>query len=130
MSGDWKDDPAADERWCAGLDYGQTQLCAVLGIEPATVSWDAATETLDGDVRAVIGNILTARFGDDWRTPTPPAGDALREALKLGLDLVSHEKGWGTYRRMDSPELYTEAEAFREAALAALHPATTGGGES
>ncbi len=72
MSGDWKDDPSADERWCAGLDYGQTQLCAVLGIDPAIVSWDAATETLDGDVRAVIGNILTARFGDDWRTPTPP----------------------------------------------------------
>ena len=29
------------------------------------VNWDAATETLDGDVQAVIGNILRARFGED-----------------------------------------------------------------
>lgn len=64
---DWRDDPSADERWNAGLDYGQTQLCKVLGVDPTSVSWDAATETLDGDVQSVIGNILTARFGDDWR---------------------------------------------------------------
>jgi hypothetical protein len=63
----WRDDPSADERWNAGIDYGQTQLCAVLGVDPTSVSWDAATETLDGDVQSVIGNILTARFGDDWR---------------------------------------------------------------
>lgn len=66
----WKDDPSADDRWNAGLDYGQTQLCKVLSVDPAKVSWDAATETLDGDVQSVIGNILTARFGDDWRPPT------------------------------------------------------------
>ena len=67
VEADWRDDPSADERWNAGLDYGQTQLCKVLGVDPASVSWDAATETLDGDVQSVIGNILTARFGDDWR---------------------------------------------------------------
>lgn len=70
----WQDDPSADERWNAGLDYGQTQLCTVLGVDPASVRWDAATETLDGDVQSVIGNILTARFGDDWRSAlvSPP----------------------------------------------------------
>lgn len=93
---DWRDDPSADERWNAGLDYGQTQLCHVLGIDPATVNWDAATETLDGDVQAVIGNILTARFGDDWRSalahPLPAEvgrvlEDAALEAEKRGRDL-------------------------------------------
>lgn len=71
----WRDDPAADGRWSAGLDYGQNQLCHVLGIDPRDVMWDAATETLDGDVRSVIGNILTQRFGDDWSDlPPAPAG--------------------------------------------------------
>lgn len=73
----WRDDPSADERWNVGLDFGQEQLCAVLGVDPGAVSWDAATETLDGDVQAVIGNILTAWAGDDWRdvsrkTAPPP----------------------------------------------------------
>lgn len=74
VEADWRDDPSADERWSAGLDYGQTQLCAVLGVDPQQVNWDAATETLDGDVQAVIGNILTARFGDDWRTALSAQG--------------------------------------------------------
>jgi hypothetical protein len=55
---DWEDDPASDERWNAGVDFAQMQLCAVLKVDPKTVTWDAATETLDGDVQAVIGNIL------------------------------------------------------------------------
>lgn len=68
----WRDDPSADDRWNAGLDYGQTQLCAVLGVDPQSVSWDAATETLDGDVQSVICNILTVWGGDDWRDLSPP----------------------------------------------------------
>lgn len=74
---DWRDDPSADERWNAGLQYGLDQLCTVLGVDPQTVNWDAATETLDGDVQSVIGNILTKRFGDDWQA-----------ALSL------HSEGW------------------------------------
>src|SRR6185312_14099276 len=68
----WRDDPSADERWNAGLDYGQTQLCSVLGVDTSSVNWDAATETLDGDVQSVISNILRARFGDDWRSEGKP----------------------------------------------------------
>lgn len=54
----WRDDPSADERWNAGCDFAMEQLCAFLGVDPHMVSWDAATETVDGDVCAVIGNIL------------------------------------------------------------------------
>jgi hypothetical protein len=60
------DDPTASEEWNAGCDFAMVQLCAVLGIEPNSISWDAATETVDGDVCAVICNIMRAKFGDDW----------------------------------------------------------------
>ncbi|TKT80030.1 hypothetical protein [Aquamicrobium sp. LC103] len=63
---DWHDDPSADERWNAGLDFGMKQLCAAVGVDPDAVMWDAATETLDGDVQSVIWNILRARFGEDF----------------------------------------------------------------
>ena len=43
-----------------------TQLCAYLNVDPASVSWDAATETVEGDVSSVIGNIFTAHFGELW----------------------------------------------------------------
>ncbi|HEV7286687.1 MAG TPA: hypothetical protein VGN75_17685, partial [Kaistia sp.] len=66
LGDDWRDDPSSDERWSAGVDYHAQQLCAVLGVEPKTVSWDAATEELEGDVRSVIGNILTAAMGESW----------------------------------------------------------------
>lgn len=85
VAADWRDDPSADERWNAGLDFGQTQLCAVLGVDPQQVNWDAATETLDGDVQAVIGNILTACFGDDWRTALSAQGWRTMESAPKGV---------------------------------------------
>lgn len=36
--------------------------------------------------------------------------------VKLGLDVVSEERGWGTYPRMEGSEIYIDADAFREAA--------------
>lgn len=63
---EWQDDPAADERWNAGVNFAMKQLCAVLGVDPQSVSWDAATETLDGDIQAVQLNILRAKFGEDF----------------------------------------------------------------
>ncbi|MDI7864333.1 hypothetical protein MRS76_20550 [Rhizobiaceae bacterium n13] len=59
-------DPTLDNRWNAGLDFAMKQLCKLLGVDPQSVSWDAATETLDGDVRSVIGNILRAKLGENW----------------------------------------------------------------
>lgn len=61
---DWRADPAQDERWNAGFDFATLQLCNVLGIDPETVTWDVATETLEGDARAVLANILRRRLGD------------------------------------------------------------------
>lgn len=81
-AGGWKDDPSADERWNAGLDFGMVQLCTVFGVDPHTVNWDAATETLDGDVCAAIGNILRTKYGDDF-DPTAPVSTAAGEAVAL-----------------------------------------------
>ncbi|KRE08145.1 hypothetical protein ASE61_00575 [Bosea sp. Root670] len=85
----WKDDPTADERWNAGCDFAMTRLCDYLKVDPASVRWDAATETVDGDVSAVIGNIFTARFGEDW-SPAGPAvgwvGDITLQGLKAGRE--------------------------------------------
>lgn len=67
----WRDDPTADERWNAGCDFAMTQLCCYLGVDPASVSWDAATETVEGDVSAVIGNILRTKLGENWSPDTP-----------------------------------------------------------
>ena len=86
---DWRDDPSADERWCAGLDFGVTQLCVALGIDPETVTFDAATETLDGDVQSVIWRILHARFGDD--SPVPSSGTPERVPASAG---ERHETGF------------------------------------
>jgi len=70
---DWRDDPSADERWNAGCDYAMVQLCAVLGVDPKDVRWDAATETLDGDVCAAISNVFRVKYGEDWDADGPPA---------------------------------------------------------
>jgi len=75
---DWQDDPSADERWNAGLDFGMVQLCAVLGVDPHTVNWDAATETLDGDVCAAIGNIFRTKYGEDFDPTASPVPSASR----------------------------------------------------
>lgn len=63
---DWRDDPGADERWNAGCDFALEQLGKYLGIDLASITWDGATETVEGDVEAVIGNILRAKYGEDW----------------------------------------------------------------
>lgn len=63
---DWRQDPTADERWNAGCDFAMTRLCVYLNVDPASVSWDAATESVDGDISAAIGNILRAKFGENW----------------------------------------------------------------
>lgn len=58
--------PSRDTVLDEGIDFALEQLCQFLGVDPTDVSWDAATETTDGDVRSVIGNILRGKFGEDW----------------------------------------------------------------
>lgn len=90
---DWRDDPSSDERWNAGCDFAMEQLCAAMQVDPKSFAWDAATETLDGDVQAIIWRILRIRMGEDWSpdrrattaaqpssaAPSQPQGE-LREA--------------------------------------------------
>lgn len=93
---DWRDDPSADERWNAGLDFAMGQFCAALGVDPKSVRWDAATETLDGDVNAVIWNILRARFGEDWDPATAESNASVEARLRGALEHYAKEycEGW------------------------------------
>jgi hypothetical protein len=75
------DDPTASKEWNDGCDFAMTQLCKFLDVEPSSVSWDAATETVEGDVSAVIGNILRAKFGEDWGPQCQEGSDG--EYVKL-----------------------------------------------
>lgn len=38
------------------------------------------------------------------------------EVVGLGLDVISEERGWGTYPRMEGSEIYTDADVFSRAA--------------
>jgi hypothetical protein len=40
----------------------------------------------------------------------------VREVVGLGLDVISEERGWGTYPRMEGSEIYTDADVFSRAA--------------
>lgn len=77
---DWRDDPSSDERWNAGLDYAMDQFCVVLDVDKSQVNWDAATETLDGDVQAVIWNIIRAKFGESFEVNDLMAIEAMLSA--------------------------------------------------
>lgn len=59
-------DISEDGIFQSGIDTALIELCAVLGVDTKSFSWDAATETLDGDIRAVIGNILRAKYGENF----------------------------------------------------------------
>lgn len=89
------DDPTASKEWNEGCDFAMEQLCRFLGVDPSSVSWDAATETIDGDVQAVIGNILCAKFGEDWGPNDLPQEAA--SAGKRGMirdHKLAQVKGW------------------------------------
>jgi hypothetical protein len=72
-----------DEPNHEGIDFALERLCAFLGVDPAAVTWDAATETVDGDVSAVIGNIMRAKYGEDF---DPKAGVAATPASEPVVD--------------------------------------------
>jgi len=122
-SSNWRDDPSADERWNAGLDYAMTHLCKLLGVETGAVTWDAATETLDGDVMAVLGNIMRAKYGEDWgpqdsTRPAPLQDAAVEKLVDIAREHLEIDgDGEGPFIRFDSIE-----NAVR-AVLAATRPA-------
>lgn len=57
---DWRDDPTSEEQWNAGVDFAMKQLCSALDVKPDSITWDAATETVEGDIQSVMWNILRA----------------------------------------------------------------------
>jgi hypothetical protein len=59
-------DLSQDAIWNSGVDAALIELCAVLDVDVESFSWDAATEDVGGDIRAVIGNIMRAKYGEDW----------------------------------------------------------------
>ncbi len=88
------DDPTASSEWNAGCDFALLELCTFLDVKPHDVSWDAATETVDGDVRAIIGNILRARLGEDWSATSSPASS--KASHNSGERLPSSDGAGGT----------------------------------
>lgn len=59
-------DPTASKEWNAGCDFALERLAKYVDVDMASIRWDGATETVEGDVDAVIGNILRAKFAEDW----------------------------------------------------------------
>jgi hypothetical protein len=119
---DWRDDPASDERWNEGCDFAMTQLCKVLGVDPKSVTWDAATEELDGDVQAVIGNIMRKKYGEDWGPRDPLYTHPNPSPSAAG-------EGWLTQEEVDLP-LYPGARSKGDdgrAVLGGKPGARTGG---
>lgn len=76
-----EEDLASDDRWNAGVNYAIERLCEIFGIDPKTISWDAATETLDGDVMSVLCNVLVAAYGEEWSS-----GHSTTAAVRAYLD--------------------------------------------
>lgn len=57
-----------------GVEWATVALASALGMKPDDFSWDAATEEYEGDVIAVMCNVLNVAFGDDWQNSLHPTG--------------------------------------------------------
>lgn len=88
------EDPTASKEWNEGCDFALEQLGKYLGIDLSTITWDGATETVEGDVDAVIGNILRAKFGEDWGpddVPAQPQSSGIRHALERAQKIIERD---------------------------------------
>ncbi len=74
----------------AGINYAIERLCEALAVDPNSISWDAATETMDGDVVSVICNVLRAAYGEKWSTK-PEDTARIRAALDAALNPGGHD---------------------------------------
>jgi hypothetical protein len=80
------DDPTASKEWNEGCDFALERLGKYLGIDLCSITWDGATETVEGDVDAVIGNILRAKFGEDWGPDDAAQAVGMRKTLQWIAD--------------------------------------------
>lgn len=89
---DWRNDPAADARWCEGNEYALSRLCAVLKVDPDTVDWDGSDNGLQEEADALIWRILHAN------PDAAPADGGLRaenERLRAVLAKIAAADVWG-----------------------------------
>lgn len=116
----WQDDPAADDRWCAGNDFALSRLCAVLKVDPDLVDWDGSDNSLQDEADALILRILNAQAA-------PAPSDGLREEnerLRMALREIGASIDCGcspcTNRCRTGEAAEIELEARQEIARAAL----------
>lgn len=55
-----------------GVIWATEMWASCLGVPSESISWDAATETYDGDVAAVLHGIMASAFGDEWSNNLHP----------------------------------------------------------
>lgn len=78
----------------SGVTWTIGQLAVVLSVDCNDFSWDAATEEYDGDVRAVIGNAITAALGEEW-SDLRAENARLREANMAALVALKYLQSFG-----------------------------------
>jgi hypothetical protein len=103
-----------------GVNFLMDMLIETLGLTKDQVTWDAATETYDGDVQAVLSGILRLRFGEyfDPRTdqvvnshsvPIPRNEAEARAMMVMGwnyLEETETEWKFGIGARVQKPNGY------------------------
>lgn len=96
-----------------GVDYAILIVAQQLGVHPDDFSWDAATEEFEGDVRAVVGNLLQRH----WEAARAAQGALLEKAAAYLENKVGgkYDPAACVYR-----VIATEIRALSPDALAAL----------
>ena len=132
-----EEDLASDDRWNAGVNYAIERLCEIFGIDPKSINWDAATETLDGDVMSVICNVLVAAYGEEWSSSerdteiiraalaprTQGEASVLRE-LEAACEALAATRSQETYLSMVDRDKATDALARLDRARSAARALT------
>lgn len=126
---DWRDDPSADERWNAGVDYAQQKLCKVLDVNPVVVNWDAATETVDGDIEAVTANILTLAMGERWRPGKTGSERSHADAFEAVREQLARRYVLRLLKEIDPPYLASKSVVIALMRQGAFVPAGESGFE-
>ena len=76
----YEDDGEVSQDFEKGMEWAVEAIGEMLGVSANDYSWDAATEEWEGDVRAVMGNMLTAALGEEWGQNPTKEIDALHAA--------------------------------------------------
>jgi hypothetical protein len=114
-----RDAKATIEQQAASIAAKDKEIDRLRAVDPRT-----SLLTVIADIRektGVGGKPMLDELADAIAEKLTSKESALAKAvtiIKLGLDVVSEERGWGTYQRMEGSELYADANAFRNPAEA------------